>query len=71
MEAGVPTLVTYLGRAGYLTGNIHKKHHMLPESSFPWDYDNERLGLTDPDGVVGRDSEAITGVKNGKREVVW
>ena len=44
---------------------------MLPESSFPWDYDNERLGLTYPDGVVGRDSEAITGVKNGKREVVW
>ena len=61
MEEGVPTLVTYLVKAGYLTGNIHKKHHMLPESSFPWDYDNKRLGLTDPDGVVGRDPEAISG----------
>ncbi len=59
MADGTPTLVTYLGDAGYLTGNIHKLHHMLPEESFPWDHDNKSLGLLAPDGVIGRDPEAI------------
>ncbi len=59
MADGIPTLVTWLGQAGYLTGNIHKKHHMLPETSFPWDFDNKALGLKAPDGVIGRDPEAI------------
>lgn len=61
MAEGTPTLVNWLRKAGYLTGNIHKVHHMLPESSFKWHFDNERLGLTAPDGVVGRDPEAIAG----------
>ena len=59
MAEGIPTLVTWLAEAGYLTGNIHKLHHMLPKESFPWDYDNEKLGLQAPDGVVGRDPQAI------------
>ena len=61
MREGTPTLPSILGEAGYLTGNIHKKHHMLPLESFSWAYDNKRLGLNDPDGVVGRDPEAIAG----------
>ncbi len=61
MADGVPTLVTFLRDAGYLTGNIHKLHHMLPEDSFPWHFDNKSLGYTDPDGVVGRDPVQIAG----------
>jgi len=61
MKEGTPTLPALLREAGYLTGNIHKKHHMLPTEAFNWVYDNERLGLTDPDGVVGRDPQAIAG----------
>ncbi len=59
MEEGTPTLVNWLREAGYLTGNIHKLHHMLPKSSFQWHYDNKKLGLKAPDGVVGRDPQAI------------
>lgn len=61
MESGTPTLPLLLGEAGYLTGNIHKKHHMLPFESFNWDYSNEELGLTAPDGVVGRDPQMVAG----------
>lgn len=61
MSEGTPTLPSLLGDAGYLTGIIHKMHHMLPKESFNWAYENEELGLTDPDGVVGRDPEAIAG----------
>lgn len=61
MKQGTPTLTSMLGESGFLTGNIHKKHHMLPAGSFNWDYDNKSLGLTDPDGIVGRDPEAIAG----------
>lgn len=59
MEEGTKTLPLLLGEAGYLTGNIHKKHHMLPFESFNWAYTNEELGLTAPDGVVGRDPEMV------------
>lgn len=61
MAEGTQTLPLLLGEAGYLTGNIHKKHHMLPLESFNWDYSNEELGLTAPDGVVGRDPEMVAG----------
>ncbi|MEX0320956.1 MAG: sulfatase [Puniceicoccaceae bacterium] len=61
MEEGTPTIVNWLREAGYITGNIHKLHHMLPESSFKWHYDNKRLGLKAPDGVVGRHPEMIAG----------
>jgi N-sulfoglucosamine sulfohydrolase len=59
MAEGTVTLPLLLGEAGYLTGNIHKKHHHLPVESFNWDYTNEELGLTAPDGVVGRDPEMV------------
>ena len=59
MADGTPSLVTWLKDAGYLTGNIHKVHHMQPEESFPWDFDNKELGLKAPDGVIGRDPQAI------------
>jgi N-sulfoglucosamine sulfohydrolase len=61
MKEGTPTLPSLLGDAGYLTGNIHKLHHMLPVEAFNWAFDNEKLGLNDPDGVVGRDPDAIAG----------
>jgi N-sulfoglucosamine sulfohydrolase len=61
MREGTPTLPSLLRDAGYLTGNIHKRHHMLPLESFNWTYDNKKLGLTSPDGVVGRDPGAIAG----------
>ncbi|VGO13981.1 Choline-sulfatase [Pontiella desulfatans] len=56
---GVPTLTAALAENGYLTANIHKVHHMQPMESFGWTYTNEELGLTDPDGVVGRDPAAF------------
>jgi N-sulfoglucosamine sulfohydrolase len=59
MAEGTVTLPLLLGEAGYLTGNIHKKHHHLPVESFNWAYTNEELGLTAPDGVVGRDPEMV------------
>ncbi len=59
IKKNVPTLPALLAKAGYLTAIIHKKHHMLPEALFGWHYDNESLGLHDPDGVVGRDPEAF------------
>ena len=59
MREGTPTLPAILREAGYLTGNIHKRDHMLPLEAFNWVHDNESLGLTDPDGVVGRDPQAI------------
>ena len=61
----VPTLPSILGKAGYVTGNIHKVHHMKPEELFGWDFTNESLGLHDADGVVGRDPSAFAkGLKN-------
>lgn len=59
MDEGTLTLPLLLREAGYLTGNIHKKHHHLPLESFKWAYTNEELGLTEPDGVVGRDPEKV------------
>ncbi|MFC2115408.1 sulfatase [Bacteroidota bacterium] len=59
MAEGTVTLPLLLGEEGYLTGVIHKKHHHLPVESFNWDYTNEELGLTAPDGVVGRDPEMV------------
>lgn len=59
MREGTPTLPSLLAEVGYVTGNIHKKHHMMPYDSFNWAYDNEKLGLTQPDGYVGRDPEAM------------
>lgn len=54
MADGTQSLPSMLGDAGYLTGVIHKEHHMLPLESFNWDYNNEALGLNMPDGVAGR-----------------
>ena len=59
MADGTPTLPSILREAGYLTGNIHKEHHMLPIEAFNWHYNNERLGLTAGDAVVGRDPEGM------------
>lgn len=59
IKKNVATLPALLAKAGYLTANIHKKHHMLPEALFGWHHDNKSLGLHDPDGVVGRDPEAF------------
>jgi len=61
MKEGTPTLPALLRASGYLTGNIHKKHHMLPTEAFNWAFDNKKLGLTDPDGMVGRDPQGIAG----------
>jgi N-sulfoglucosamine sulfohydrolase len=61
MKEGTPTLPALLREAGYLTGNIHKRDHMLPLDAFNWVHDNESLGLLDPDSVVGRDPQAIAG----------
>jgi N-sulfoglucosamine sulfohydrolase len=61
MKDGTPTLPALLGEAGYLTGNIHNLHHMLPVKAFNWAFDNKKLGLTAPDGLVGRDPEIIAG----------
>lgn len=38
MNEGTPTLTTVLQAEGYYTAAIHKVDHMLPQSSFPWDY---------------------------------
>ncbi|VGO19579.1 sulfatase family protein [Pontiella sulfatireligans] len=59
MAEGVPTLPATLAENGYLTANIHKVHHMQPMESFGWTFTNQELGLTDPDGVVGRDPAAF------------
>ena len=55
----VDTLPALLKEAGYVTANIHKKHHMVPTELFPWDFDNAGLGLNDPDGYIGRDPDAF------------
>lgn len=61
MEEGTPTLPALLREAGYLTGNIHKLHHMLPLEAFNWAYNSKELGMNAPDGVVGRDPDGIAG----------
>lgn len=38
MREGTPTLVTMLQAQGYFAGAVRKIEHMLPLSSFPWDY---------------------------------
>ncbi|MFC1760654.1 sulfatase [Planctomycetota bacterium] len=55
----VPTLPSMLAKAGYVTANIHKLHHMLPVELFGWHYTNKSLGLLDADGVVGKDPQAF------------
>ncbi|MFY0654932.1 MAG: sulfatase [Cyclobacteriaceae bacterium] len=67
MKPGTPNLPTILRKAGYLTGIIHKQHHLQPEEDFNWNYENERLGLTDPDGMVGRNPKLIA---SGLRKMI-
>ncbi len=59
MADGTQTLPSLLGDAGYLTGIIHKEHHLLPLECFNWAYNNEKLGLNEPDGAVGRNPGAM------------
>jgi N-sulfoglucosamine sulfohydrolase len=55
----VSTLPSILAEHGYVTGNIHKIHHMKPKEIFGWNFTNVSLGLHDADGVVGRDPSAF------------
>jgi N-sulfoglucosamine sulfohydrolase len=65
IKSGTPTLPALLRESGYVTGTIHKKHHMLPLEDFNWTFDQEALGLTAPDGVVGRDPQMLAqGLQN-------
>ena len=57
MEDGVPALPSLLGKAGYITGNIHKTSHMLPEEAFNWTFEATRDGYN----ANGRDPEALAG----------
>lgn len=57
MEDGTPSLPSLLRDAGYITGNINKTAHMLPEASFNWVFEAQREGYKNP----GRDPEALAG----------
>lgn len=61
VKSGTPNLPAILRESGYMTGIIHKEHHLEPEEEFNWNYNNERLGLTQPDGMVGRTPNLIAG----------
>jgi N-sulfoglucosamine sulfohydrolase len=63
MKDGIPALPSLLGAAGYITGNINKTGHMLPEESFNWTFEAQRSGYRIP----GRDPEALAGAL---REVI-
>ncbi|MFC2081280.1 sulfatase [Bacteroidota bacterium] len=63
MQDGVPGLPFLLGEAGYITGNINKTTHMLPEESFNWTFEAKRAGYRN----YGRDPEALAGAL---REVI-
>jgi N-sulfoglucosamine sulfohydrolase len=63
MNDGVPGLPLLLEEAGYITGNINKTGHMLPEESFNWTFEARRSGYRNP----GRDPEALAGAL---REVI-
>ena len=57
MKDGIPALPSLLGKAGYITGNIHKTTHMLPEEAFNWTFEANRDGYN----ANGRDPEALAG----------
>lgn len=38
VREGTPSLTSILRGEGYFTAAVHKIDHMLPQSSFPWDY---------------------------------
>jgi len=44
MTDGTPSLTTILKAQGYFTGAIHKVDHMMPQSSFPWDFVQQGKG---------------------------
>lgn len=63
MRDGIPALPSLLGAAGYVTGNINKTEHMLPEESFNWTFEAKRSGYRN----YGRDPKALAGAL---REVI-
>lgn len=38
VQEGTPSLTSILRSQGYFTAAVHKIDHMLPQSTFPWDY---------------------------------
>ncbi len=65
MASGTPNLPALLKASGYMTGIIHKHHHLQPEEDFNWDFTNEELGLKVPDGMIGRTPDLLaSGLKN-------
>jgi len=63
MQDGVPGLPVFLGEAGYITGNINKTSHMMPEESFNWTFEAQRAGYRN----YGRDPQALA---SALREVI-
>jgi len=57
MKDGIPALPSLLGAAGYITGNINKTGHMLPEEAFNWTFEAQRSGY----GRSGRDPKGLAG----------